>query len=154
MRLSACVSKYQWIFTKPGICIDIVGIYFRITYWQILSIFYIVISLPHDSGGDIVVSRFYFSFDLDNKSKNCGAAKQYFACANHAWWGTGLILTFPTWHCKYHVLQVGILYSKNMVPIRSYLGLFAHFWLNKLPNTIYWKSQISILGMPGCIYIS
>ena len=26
---------------------------------------------------------FYFSFDLDNKSKNCGAAKQYFACANH-----------------------------------------------------------------------
>ena len=32
-------SKYQWIFTKLGMCIDIVNIYFGIANGQILSIF-------------------------------------------------------------------------------------------------------------------
>ena len=30
------LSKYHWIFTKLGLCIDIVEIWFRITYGQIL----------------------------------------------------------------------------------------------------------------------
>ena len=33
------LSKYQWIFTKLGMCIDIVEICFRITNGQILFIF-------------------------------------------------------------------------------------------------------------------
>ena len=32
-------GKYQWIFTKLGICIDIVKIWFCIADWQISSIF-------------------------------------------------------------------------------------------------------------------
>ena len=33
------ISKYQWIFTKLGVCIDIVKIWFGIADGQILSIF-------------------------------------------------------------------------------------------------------------------
>ena len=33
------LSKHQWIFTKLGVCIDIVEIWFGITYGQISSIF-------------------------------------------------------------------------------------------------------------------
>ena len=33
------LSKYQWIFTKHGMCIDIVEIWFWIAVGQILSIF-------------------------------------------------------------------------------------------------------------------
>ena len=32
-------SNYQWIFTKFGVCIDIMEIYFGNADWQILSIF-------------------------------------------------------------------------------------------------------------------
>ena len=49
-QLSACdmsvfsflddnLSKFQWIFTKFDMCIDIVDIWFGIAHWQILSIF-------------------------------------------------------------------------------------------------------------------
>ena len=37
------LSKQQWIFTKLGMCIDIVEIWFRIADGQILSNFYGVI---------------------------------------------------------------------------------------------------------------
>ena len=38
-------SKCQWIFTKLGMCIDIVEIWFGLVDGQILSIFYRVIYL-------------------------------------------------------------------------------------------------------------
>ena len=34
------LSKHQWIFTKLGVCIDIVGIWFGIANGQISSNFY------------------------------------------------------------------------------------------------------------------
>ena len=41
------LSKYQWIFTKLGMCIDIVEIWFGIANGQILSIFDRVICRQH-----------------------------------------------------------------------------------------------------------
>ena len=41
------LSKHQWIFTKLGMCIDIVEIWFGIANGQILSIFYGVICPRH-----------------------------------------------------------------------------------------------------------
>ena len=41
------LSKHQWIFTKLGICIDIVEIWFGIANGQISSIFDGVICLRH-----------------------------------------------------------------------------------------------------------
>ena len=41
------LSKHQWIFTKLGMCIDIVEILFRIANGQILSNFDGVICLRH-----------------------------------------------------------------------------------------------------------
>ena len=43
-------SKCQWIFTKLGMCIDIVEIWFRIVNRQILSIFdsYLPTTCPYD----------------------------------------------------------------------------------------------------------
>ena len=41
----------QWIFTKLGMYIDIVKIWFGIAYGQISSNFYGVICLRHDNGG-------------------------------------------------------------------------------------------------------
>ena len=52
------LSKFQWIFTKLGMCIDIVEIWFGIANMQICSTCDRVICLPHDSGW--VISRFYF----------------------------------------------------------------------------------------------
>ena len=43
--------KHQWIFTKHGMCIDIMEIWFGIANGQILSIFYGVICLQQDNGG-------------------------------------------------------------------------------------------------------
>ena len=43
------LSKKKWIFTKHGMCIDTVEIWFGIAYGQILSVFDIVISPPHDN---------------------------------------------------------------------------------------------------------
>ena len=48
------LSKHQWIFTKLGMCIDIVEIWFGIANGQILSIFYGVICPRH---AHIFVSR-------------------------------------------------------------------------------------------------
>ena len=41
------LSKHEWIFTKPGMCIDIVEIWFGIANGQISSIFDGVICLRH-----------------------------------------------------------------------------------------------------------
>ena len=41
------LSKHQWIFTKLGMCIDIVEILFEIANGQILSNFYAVICPRH-----------------------------------------------------------------------------------------------------------
>ena len=41
------LSKHKWIFTKLGICIDIVEIWFGIANGQISSNFYGVICLRH-----------------------------------------------------------------------------------------------------------
>ena len=48
------LSKYQWIFTKLGMCIDIVEIWCGIANGQILSIFDTVTCLRH---AHIFVSR-------------------------------------------------------------------------------------------------
>ena len=42
--------KHQWIFTKLGMCIDIMEIWFGIANGQILSNFYGVICPQHDNG--------------------------------------------------------------------------------------------------------
>ena len=48
------LSKHQWIFTKLGLCIDIVEIWFGIANGQISSIFDGVVCLRH---AHILVSR-------------------------------------------------------------------------------------------------
>ena len=53
------LSKCQWIFTKLGVCIDIVEIWFEIANCQISSIFDWVICTPHA----------LFSFSDDNLAK-------------------------------------------------------------------------------------
>ena len=53
------LSKYQWIFTKLGMCIDIVEIWFGITNWQFRQ-FLTELSARHTS---------VFSFPDDNLSK-------------------------------------------------------------------------------------
>ena len=50
------ITLNQWIFTKLGMCIDIVEIWFGIANGQILSIYDRVICWLHDSGG---VSSFH-----------------------------------------------------------------------------------------------
>ena len=47
MYLDNNLSKYQWIFAKLGMCIDIVEIWFGIVNGQILSIFEGVICPRH-----------------------------------------------------------------------------------------------------------
>ena len=56
------LSKCEWIFTKLGVCIVIVEIWFGIANGQSLPIFDRVICLQHNNGGDIIVSRFYYFF--------------------------------------------------------------------------------------------
>ena len=41
------LSKHHWIFTKPGMCIDIVEIWFQIVNGLISSNFYGVLCLRH-----------------------------------------------------------------------------------------------------------
>ena len=45
------LSKHQWIFTKLGMCIDIVEIWFGIANGQISSNFYRVICPQQNNGG-------------------------------------------------------------------------------------------------------
>ena len=56
------LSKYQWVFTKLSICIDIVEIWFGIANGQILSILNRVICPQH--------THIFFFFPDDNLSKN------------------------------------------------------------------------------------
>ena len=57
------LSKRQWIFTKLGMCIDIVEIWFGIANGQILSNFYRVICPHHNNDGVLYYSEsFYFNF--------------------------------------------------------------------------------------------
>ena len=44
------LSKYQWIFTKHSMCIDILKIWFGIANGQSISTFDRVICPPHDNG--------------------------------------------------------------------------------------------------------
>ena len=44
-------SKHQWIFSKLGMCIDIMEVWFGIADGQISSNFYGVICPRHDNGG-------------------------------------------------------------------------------------------------------
>ena len=37
--LDYCLSKYEWIFTKLGVCIDIVEFWFGVANGHILSVF-------------------------------------------------------------------------------------------------------------------
>ena len=74
VRLSICFSfpddnlrKHQWIFTKLGMCIDIVEIWFGITTGQILSKF------------DGVTCP-YFCFPDDNFSKCQGILTKLRSC--------------------------------------------------------------------------
>ena len=53
------LSKHQWIFTKLGMCIDVVEIWFEIADGQILSNF----------DGVICLRSAQFSFPDDNLSK-------------------------------------------------------------------------------------
>ena len=52
------LSKCQWIFTKPGVCIDIEEIWFGIVNGQILSVF-----------GSYLPTTSIFSFSDENFSK-------------------------------------------------------------------------------------
>ena len=53
------MSKYQPIFTKLGMYVDIVEIWFGIAHGQISSIFDRVICLPQNSGGVLLFHVFY-----------------------------------------------------------------------------------------------
>ena len=53
------LSKCQWIFSKLGICIDIMEIWFGIAIGQILSIFDRVNCPGRDNGGVLSFHVFY-----------------------------------------------------------------------------------------------
>ena len=64
------LSKHQWIFTKLGVCIDIVEIWFGIANGQISSIF------KELSAPDMPI----FSFPDDNLSKKQGILTKLAIC--------------------------------------------------------------------------
>ena len=47
------LSKHQWIFTKFGMCIDIIEFWIGIANGQISSMFDRVICPPHNKGGGL-----------------------------------------------------------------------------------------------------
>ena len=53
------LCKYQSIFTKLGMCINIVELWFGVANGQISSIFDRVICLPHSSGGVLLFHVFF-----------------------------------------------------------------------------------------------
>ena len=63
LNFQMITSKYQWIFTKLCLCIDIVEIWFGIANGQISSIFDRVLCRWH------VLFHITFSFPGDNFSK-------------------------------------------------------------------------------------
>ena len=63
--LSDNLSKYQWIFTKLDMCIDIVDFRIGIANGQISSILDGVICPPHDSGG-VLSLRIFIINNLEN----------------------------------------------------------------------------------------
>ena len=69
-RMILNLSKSQWIqiFTKLGICIDIVEIWFGIANGQITSAFDRVVCPPYDNGG---VLTFHILFVLTLSSDSC-----------------------------------------------------------------------------------
>ena len=74
------LSKHQWIFTKLGMCVDTVEIWFRIANEQNLSIFDIILSAGH---------TFIFSFLDDNLSKFQWIFTKYGVCIDNVeiWFG-------------------------------------------------------------------
>ena len=55
------LRKSQWIFSKLGLCIDIIEVWFWTAYEETLLIFDRVICPPHDSGGVLSLHVFIFS---------------------------------------------------------------------------------------------
>ena len=53
------LSKFQWIFTKLGMCIDIIEIWIGIANGQI-SLFFTELSARDTIMAGIIVKRFYF----------------------------------------------------------------------------------------------
>ena len=62
-------SKYQWIFTKFDMCIDIVEICFGVAHWQILSIFHRVICPRHDDSRVLSFHVLFINFNWVNTPK-------------------------------------------------------------------------------------
>ena len=71
-------SKYQWIFTKLDVCIDIVETWFGMADEQISLIFYIIICLRHDMTG---YYRFTFYFLIGSQLVS---HKKYFTAPGYA----------------------------------------------------------------------
>ena len=61
------LSRYKWIFTKFGKCIDIVEIWFQIANGQISSIFDRFLCPPQDSGGVLLFQIFILTLVMLNK---------------------------------------------------------------------------------------
>ena len=85
-RFQTIMSKYQWVFAKLGICIDIMEIWFRIIIGQISSIF--DNNLPTTS---------VFSFAYNNLSKYQWICTKLDLCINKLY-RPGLELLI----CKFH----------------------------------------------------
>ena len=60
------LSKHQWIFTKLGMCIDNVKIWFGIANGQILSNFYGVICPQHNNGEVLLFNVLIWTFITRN----------------------------------------------------------------------------------------
>ena len=65
------MSEYQWIFTKLGMCIDILEIWSGIANGQILSIFDSVVSPPHESIGVLSFHVFYVLLSKKLPGSSC-----------------------------------------------------------------------------------
>ena len=56
-------SKYQWIFTKIGMCINTQEIWFGIANWQITPTFDRVICPPYNNGGVLLFHVFIYKWN-------------------------------------------------------------------------------------------
>ena len=65
------LHKFQWIFTKLDMCIDILEIWFRISKRQTLSIFYRVICLQHANCDYYLFTFFFLLFGCYDNWKVC-----------------------------------------------------------------------------------
>ena len=80
------LNKYQWIFTKLCMCIDIVEIWFGITNGQILSKIDRIICPPHNSGRVLLFNVFILFVTLRVKlmeSAGRGTKQAGPSCSKH-----------------------------------------------------------------------